>query len=823
MGFYKNIKSQYGQEAVNHLKNIRRLQKKINNVKNQKIFLLRCRKNHVVPRHIQQNIKCIFNLLPKNARLARRIENTVSKLKRDIINLEIADAYHSHTDFILRLTKAKNEANKVLPTKVVEDFIKYQHPQLEKSFMETREQQIKKFTALKEQQASDHIIGNPEVKNLSTANLPINVNKFLSLGPKFAIQPSNTEYPLKKAVTDIEFGINHMMITNEEKNRYRGEIVNVLSNFKADQKLKFMPVPGGQQYQETRKFKKQNPKLLITSADKGNVTVIMENEEYKNKMKQLIGDEATYKKLEEDPTKTYQGKSNRLVKHLFDQGYIEDKERKELNCWNAQPPRIYGNPKVHKKDIPLRPIVSCINSPSTNISIFVTSILNQLADSLHYNIKNSTEAANRLKEVILPDKYQLLSLDVTSLFTNVMKERVIRAVECRWNLVSTFTSIPKMEFRNMINFIFESSYFQYEEEFFQQIAGSAMGQNSSPIFSDVVMHDILNEFEEKLQFELPFLMKFVDDNLTAVPEDEIDNTMILLNSLDENIKFTYERESEGKIPFLDLLVIREGNRIKIDFYKKPTSSNRILNYRSHHPMSQKIGIIKQLKNKIIENCSPEFHQKNLKLIRDRLLQNNYPKNLVNNILFNNLNNEKKEEEKEKGNNNKKTRYVKIPYHKTLAPKFNHIFRDTDVKLAFYNTKTINNMFSQTKSKRPINDEIEVVYEVPCSSCDMIYYGQTGRTIEQRMSEHQRDILQKKKHTGLSQHVYNNKEHKINWEGVKIVEREPNTEKREMLEMLTIINSNNTMNVQSDFKTKTNAYNNLIQKYYKNKPRNKTAN
>ena len=36
----------------------------------------------------------------------------------------------------------------------------------------------------------------------------------------------------------------------------------------------------------------------------------------------------------------------------------------ELRPFSSQPPRIYGLLKIHQHEIPLRPIVSCIESPS---------------------------------------------------------------------------------------------------------------------------------------------------------------------------------------------------------------------------------------------------------------------------------------------------------------------------------------------------------------------------------------------------------------------------------------------------------------------------
>ena len=73
-----------------------------------------------------------------------------------------------------------------------------------------------------------------------------------------------------------------------------------------------------------------------------------------------------------------------------------------------------------------------------------------------------------------------------------------------------------------------------------------------------------------------------------------------LNSVDStgSIRFTYKEETEGQIPFLDTLLIRkeEGN-IKLLVYRKKNHTDQYLNYMSHHPLHQKLGVIRTLLNR----------------------------------------------------------------------------------------------------------------------------------------------------------------------------------------------------------------------------------
>ena len=50
--------------------------------------------------------------------------------------------------------------------------------------------------------------------------------------------------------------------------------------------------------------------------------------------------------------------------------------------------------------------------------------------------------------------------------------------------------------------------------------------------------------------------RYVDDTITYIKPDFITNVIDNLNKFHQNIKFTYEVEHNGKISFLDVLLMR---------------------------------------------------------------------------------------------------------------------------------------------------------------------------------------------------------------------------------------------------------------------------
>ena len=79
-----------------------------------------------------------------------------------------------------------------------------------------------------------------------------------------------------------------------------------------------------------------------------------------------------------------------------------------------------------------------------------------------------------------------------------------------------------------------------------------------------------------------------------------------------------------------------------------------------------------------------------------------------------------------------------------------------------------------------------LYKVTCSCCKK-YFGETGRTIEERIKEHQADVNNEKsveEITGLSQHLRESR-HTPNWKEIEILARENNIVKRKFKESVAI--------------------------------------
>ena len=69
------------------------------------------------------------------------------------------------------------------------------------------------------------------------------------------------------------------------------------------------------------------------------------------------------------------------------------------------------------------------------------------------------------------------------------------------------------------------------------------------------------------------------------------------------MQFTLETETDGKIPVLDVLIIRSVNKHDFTVYRKPTHNNRYLHFKSNHPPQVEKGVVISLVNRVLNICS----------------------------------------------------------------------------------------------------------------------------------------------------------------------------------------------------------------------------
>jgi len=460
-------------------------------------------------------------------------------------------------------------------------------------------------------------------------------------------------------------------------------------------------------------------------------------------------------------------------------------------------------PKIHKRDCPLRIIVSSTGSPLHNLAVYLQRILHVSLPTPHSYVKNSYDLIDRLSDLHIPEDCGLVSFDVVSLFTNVPTDIVIDAINERWPLIEKHSSLPKEEFLLAIKMILQSTYFTFNNIYYKQTFGAPMGSPLSPIAADLV----LQKLEIKVLKEFPvkpiFYYRFVDDIALAAPFYCLDNLIHNFNSFHPRLHFTMEVGGR-ELNFLDLTIINRRGQLMFNWYHKPTFSGRYLNFHSQHPFTHKKGTMTSLIDRVILLSHPEFHKDNFDFIIRTLLDNGYPLS----IIFSNIRrrlqtkffyrNPATHTQKNNNTHNTTTTYFIIPYISFIANKFIQYFKKISFcNLAFTCYKKLNQFIKVHKDPLPKTSRPNVVYKINCTECEASYVGQTKRNLNIRISEHRNHIRRSSPQPSVITDHRLEFGHDFDWDKVEVLDEELNLNRRLISEMIHIKKQKKGLNLKKD--------------------------
>jgi hypothetical protein len=221
-----------------------------------------------------------------------------------------------------------------------------------------------------------------------------------------------------------------------------------------------------------------------------------------------------------------------------------------------------------------------------------------------------------------------------------------------------------------------------------------------------------------------------------------------------------EMESDGKLPFLDILIHRKRDgTLGHSVYRKPTHTDLYLNGKSHHHPSQKMSVLSTLIHRAISISDKDNLHKEICHLKKTFIQNGYNHRHIDKALKRAFG-PTKASTKEKTTS---TTRAFIPYVSTISGKISRILRKFDIDTIHLPPAKLKNQL--VKAKDPIGLKTSGVYSIPCE-CGQTYIGETSRTIETRVKEHRRHLrLGQPEKSALAEHSLH-ENHNIHWEETK---------------------------------------------------------
>ena len=170
---------------------------------------------------------------------------------------------------------------------------------------------------------------------------------------------------------------------------------------------------------------------------------------------------------------------------MFPYGTISKEDATFLKHTGSSPATLYGLPKIHKKDVPLRPIMAAYNTAPFKLSKFLVNILSEFSTN-EFTVKNSYEFTKTLNQAKLPNNFFMCSFDITSLFTNIpLTETVNVCINLIFKDLDSFLNMTKTLFKSLLEICVKDVPFIFNKELYKQTDGVAMGSPLGPTFANL--------------------------------------------------------------------------------------------------------------------------------------------------------------------------------------------------------------------------------------------------------------------------------------------------------------------------------------------------
>jgi len=546
-----------------------------------------------------------------------------------------------------------------------------------------------------------------------------------------------------------------------------------------------------------------NENIVIKPADKGGATVILDKTAYLREVYRQLNNPKYYSRLKEPLYHKNALNIRTVLRELLDEKFINYKQFLYLSGPKEYKPRnFYILPKIHKSrdtwphpNMPEgRPICSDIDSETYRVSSFIDSFINPLSTKHDSYVKNSFEFVEKIKKITIENNWLLVTGDVSSLYTNMHFDRTVSCVREAFLKYPAGPKRPDRGILKLLDIILKNNDFCFNNEFFLQILGTAMGKIFSPSLANLYLLELDSKARTGFRIKPLLYIRYLDDIFFIWPGSigELSEFQNFLNSLITDIKITFEFD-QTKINFLDVTIYKSGNRLYTKTFFKKTDTHQLLHMDSFHPGHVFRGLIKSqlLRFKRLSSTREDYNE-TCKILFSFLTNRGYNLGLLrkcqHEIWFRDWDQNKIIKIKEQT----ELFPIVIDFCKlgtSLANNLKGILKECDflfdckIITAYKNNKNFSNLLISSKfvenrighfygcgqarcltcrlhagpSKSitsPANGKIlhvknyitckskYVIYIITCSYCKKIYVGETGRSLRDRLNDHKSAIKNK---------------------------------------------------------------------------------
>ncbi|CAJ0945100.1 unnamed protein product [Ranitomeya imitator] len=363
---------------------------------------------------------------------------------------------------------------------------------------------------------------------------------------------------------------------------------------------------------------RKNDQLIIKPSDKGGNLVLMDHPEYRTMCTTILQDRTTYEVLEGNPLEDFKSELRLILEEAISHKLISPSEFDFMLPKCPLVATFYTLPKVHKGCHPLkgRPIVSGVDSLTQNCGIYVDQILRPFVTSIPSYLRDTSDLLLKLEGMHLGQDVWLASIDIEALYSSIPHEAGIEGVRYFLQQRSVACWEHNEFVLNILRYILTHNAFSFDGKHFHQLRGTAMGCPYDRWWDEFIS----------------IWYRYIDDVFLVWTgsKEGFEAFMRHLNVNNVGLRFTSEIV-EKELAFLDLKIEKEINGgLATSIYRKPTSTNSLLHWQSHHPASLKRGIPKGQFLRARRNCSGfNMFKSQAGDMYNRFNEKGYPRHVLN--------------------------------------------------------------------------------------------------------------------------------------------------------------------------------------------------
>ena len=324
--------------------------------------------------------------------------------------------------------------------------------------------------------------------------------------------------------------------------------------------------------------------------------------------------------------------ANLLTKQQWN-GFYKHQNRREYQSLHAN--------KIHKPKPVGRPIISGCDGPTERISAFVFKLIQPIAKNQKSYIKDTTDFINFIERKKLPQSTLLVTMDVTSRYTNISQEQGMQIVCAAYDkFYKSNPPIPTGCLREILRLILEENSFKFTNKLYVQLHGTAMGTKAAVAFANIFVAKIETQILRQSKHKPLEWIHYIDRiaSLWVTSKDEVLQFIQKANQFHPTIKFTVEI-SESEATFLDTTIYK-GERFKetsrildVRTHFKPTEKFQYTHFKSSHPPGVKKGFVKGQALRLLRtNSSRTIFEEQIANFKTRLQTRGYQETQINSTL-----------------------------------------------------------------------------------------------------------------------------------------------------------------------------------------------